>query len=171
MADSDDASTARLNSIQYVVQQIGGGRRQSPTPVLETPTRLRPRWRPTYADSDDVCKTLGIRSKPKTTGQGSLADTLSQRDHSGEAMQTVTSTCPPTSLHALPSDPCTSDLSVRSSTSRQSSLVPTELPVRSSTSFREGKSRMVQRQQQNMGEPSEREHYSLYCWLYLQGSA
>jgi hypothetical protein len=37
--------------------------------------------------------------------------------------------------------------------------------------FREGKSRMVQRQQQNMGEPSEREHYSLYCWIYLQGSA
>jgi hypothetical protein len=30
---------------------------------------------------------------------------------------------------------------------------------------------MVQRQQQNMGEPSEREHYSLYCWIYLQGSA
>jgi hypothetical protein len=37
--------------------------------------------------------------------------------------------------------------------------------------FREGKSRMVQRQQQRMGEPSEREHYSLYCWIYLQGSA
>jgi hypothetical protein len=37
--------------------------------------------------------------------------------------------------------------------------------------FREGKSRMVQRQQQSMGEPSEREHYSLYCWIYLQGSA
>jgi hypothetical protein len=37
--------------------------------------------------------------------------------------------------------------------------------------FREGKSRMVQRQQQSMGEPSEREHYSLYCWMYLQGSA
>jgi hypothetical protein len=40
-----------------------------------------------------------------------------------------------------------------------------------SLQFREGKSRMVQRQQQNMGEPSEREHYSLYCWIYLQGSA
>jgi hypothetical protein len=39
------------------------------------------------------------------------------------------------------------------------------------SAFREGKSRMVQRQQQNMGEPSEREHYSLYCWIYLQGSA
>ena len=124
MVDSDDASAACLEPTQYVVQQIGGGRRRSPTPVLETPTRLRPRRRPTYADSDDVRKTLGIRSKPRTTGQD--AD---------EATQTVIApTCPPTSLRALPPVPCTSDFPVRSSTSRQSSLVPTEPPVLSSTS-------------------------------------
>ena len=37
--------------------------------------------------------------------------------------------------------------------------------------FESATSRMVQRQQHSMGEPSEREHYSLYCWVYLQDSA
>ena len=33
--------------------------------------------------------------------------------------------------------------------------------------FESATSRMVQRQQCGMGEPSEREHYSLYCWIYF----
>ena len=156
MANSDDASAAHLEPTQYMVQQIGGGRRRSPTPVLETPTHLRPRRRPTYADSDDVCKTLGIRSKPRTTGQDSVTDALSQRDCSGEAILPVRSsrsrqsslapTEPPVrsstsrrpslapTERALPPVPCTSDLPVHSSTSRRSSLAPTEPPVHSSTS-------------------------------------
>ena len=31
------------------------------------------------------------------------------------------------------------------------------------TDFESATSRMVQRQQRSVGEPSEREHYSLYC--------
>ena len=37
--------------------------------------------------------------------------------------------------------------------------------------FESATSRMVQRQQRSMGEPSERERYSLYFWIYLQDSA
>ena len=36
--------------------------------------------------------------------------------------------------------------------------------------FESTTSRTVQRQQHSVGEPSEREHYSLYCWVYLQDS-
>ncbi|KAG9308808.1 hypothetical protein JVU11DRAFT_11433 [Chiua virens] len=133
MADSDDASAPRLKPTQYVVQQIGGGRRRSPMPVLETPTRLRPRRRPTYADSDDVCKTLGIRSKPRAAGQDSVVDALPQQHSSREVAQTVTAPTRPPS-RALPPVPCPSDLPVRSSTSRQSSLAPPDPPVHSLTS-------------------------------------
>ena len=37
--------------------------------------------------------------------------------------------------------------------------------------FERATSRMVQRQQCSVGEPSEQEHYSLNCWVYLQESA
>ena len=37
--------------------------------------------------------------------------------------------------------------------------------------FESATSRTLQRQHRSVGEPSEREHYSLYCWVYLQDSA
>ena len=43
--------------------------------------------------------------------------------------------------------------------------------VKDEWDFESTTSRMVQRQQRSVGEPSEREHYSLYCWVYLQDSA